>query len=123
MPHEQNVLYLPNVPLGGQPLAAEEAAEARAIKLAFFLAVAILRNDCFMPDRQAVPVDLFDSPSDWLLQQVSPLANQSPAIRDSLVLLDPLSQSSWDTPVRLRRVIQHLRFQTRRLIPPGGRRG
>lgn len=123
MPHDHSQLYLPHIPVGGQPITAEEVAEARALKLAYLFAVAILRNDIFTSDHAAVPVDLFDGPGDWLLQQVRPLVRQSPTIAETLILLDPLSHSSWDTAVRLRRAIRHLRFQARHLIPPGGRRG
>lgn len=105
------------IPLDGRPLSQREIAEARAVKMALLLCVAVLKNEQFTADTAPIPPDLFDTPASWLQERLRPLAAHARVIRDVCAILDETERTSWDDPQRLGRAMRCFERQSRRLQP------
>jgi hypothetical protein len=105
------------IPLDGRPLSHREIAEARAVRLALLLCVAVLKNEQFPDDTAPITPDLFDTPTVWLQARLRHLAAHARVVRDVSAILDETGRTSWDDPQRLGRAMRCFERQSRRLQP------
>jgi len=96
------------IPLDGRPLSRQEIAEARAVKIALLLCVAVLKNETFTTGCSPMPHDLFDGPNTWLRRHLRPLASHARILRDVAAILDESCRTPWDDPQHLRQAVRRL---------------